>query len=336
MITPSDLIHLPYTPDLSEGGITYTCQSLTRHTHRMGSSSAGYLRRLAAGVAVELALRRYLSGQAIPFKVRSATPFSDPDHYSVSLGGHRCEVVSYLISRCPQIALLRKDPALLLQAPALLPVDQFASEDHQPNDLTLFAFLIGWTAAAREDTKKAIAAGQPFHLIHPLPESWARPSPWAPLERLSLKSECAAPVNIEIGGQDARRTFVTARLELPPRQRVLVEQDFHSLAYVHALRPPEARIGLHSPARGDPYIIQPHEWGDIWIDGKEILLAGWLTHEEFRQKATLLNAGMPVFQFARTREKNLLVPVAELNPLGILLEKVRAWESDKVPPRPSS
>jgi hypothetical protein len=62
----------------------------------------------------------------------------------------------------------------------------------------------------------------------------------------------------------------------------------------------------------------------------EILLAGWLSHEEFRRRASLLNAGMSAFQYARTRTKNLLVPVAELNPLGDLFDRVRAWEAGKI------
>ena len=95
-----------------------------------------------------------------------------------------------------------------------------------------------------------------------------------------------------------------------------VPQEFFSLAYMHAGRLPETRLGLHSPVRGEAYIIQPHEWADIWIQGEQILLAGWLTHEEFRSKASVLNAGMPTFQFAHTHTKNLLVPLHELKPLG--------------------
>jgi hypothetical protein len=93
---------------------------------------------------------------------------------------------------------------------------------------------------------------------------------------------------------------------------------------------------VHSPLRGGPYLISPHEWGNIWVYGMEILLTGWLTREQFRRKAGVLNAGLPTFQYARTRTKNLQVPMAELNPLGELLEKVRLWEAERNPPTPSS
>ncbi len=329
MITKSDLLHLPYTPDLSVGGIAYACRSMAYTYDRMGGSPVERLRRIVGGVAVELAFRRYLSEQGIPFDVLGATPFTRPDRYDVSLGGHRCDLKSFLITRRSQINRLRQDPALALQAPALVPLDQFAAEGHKPDDLYIFAFLLGVTASAREDVDRAAIAGQPAWLIHPLPDEWRRPVEWRPLEGLVLKSECGTPITVEIGGQNLEREFITTTLELPPRKRVPVEECFASLAYVHAAARPDARIGLHSPARGEAYIVPAHAWGNIWVYGMEIILFGWLTYEEFRRKAKVLNAGMRTFQYDRTRVKNLLVPMAELNPVGPLLKKVKDWEKEK-------
>ncbi len=333
MITSTDLLHLPYTPDLTKGGIAYACRSLASTSERMDGSrlragtgtNVERLRRIVAEVAVELAFRRYLGEQSVPFNVLGATPFTHPDRYDVSLGGHRCHLTSFLITRRQQIAQLRQDPAHVLQAPALIPLDQFAAEGHKPDDLYLFAFFLGVVAASQEDVDRALAAGQPAWLIHPLPDEWRSPTNWIPLEKPALKSECDTPISIEIGGQNAEREFVTAALELPPRKRLPVEQGFYSLAYVHAARRPEARIGLHSPPRGEATIIPPHAWGNIWVYGMDILLTGWLTHEEYRRKAKVLNAGMRTLQFDRTRVRNLLVPMAELNPLPPLLDRVRAW-----------
>jgi hypothetical protein len=325
MITSTDLLHLPYTPDLTEGGIAYACRSLTYTYDRMGGLPLDRLRRIVGGVVVELAFRRYLSEQGIPFDVLEATPFTDPDRYDLALGGHRCDVKSFLISRRSQISRIRRDPGLLLQAPALVPLDEFAGEGHSSHDIYLFAFLLALTAPSQADLQKAITAGQPVYLIYSLPEDWARPANWLPLEKLALKSDCEAPITVEIGGQDAERNITTAALELPPRQRVTVEQVFCSLAYVHARSRPEARIGIHSPLRGEATIVPAHAWGNIWVYGMDILLTGWLTHEEYRRKAKVLNAGMRTLQYDRTRVKNLLVPMAELNPLVPLFTRVRAW-----------
>ncbi len=332
MLTPSDLIHLPYTPDLTEGGIAYACRSLAYTYDRMGGSPLDRLRRIVGGVAVELAFRRCLTEQSVPFDVLGATPFTDPDSYDVSLGGHRCDMKSFLITRRAQIAQIRKDPGLVLQAAALIPVDQFAAEGHTAQDIYLFAFLLALTTPSQEDLQKAIAAGQPLHLIHPLPDTWARPRLWLPLEKLALKSECEQPISVEIGGMDAARNFVTAALELPPKTRLAVEVPFHTVAYIHARRLPEARLGIHSPRRGEALIVQPHEWGNIWVYGLGILLTGYLTREEFRRRAEVLPVGSRTFQYDQTRVKNLAVPISELRPLGNLFERVREWESTKQKP----
>jgi hypothetical protein len=329
MLTPPDLVSLPYTPDLTESGIAYACRSLAYTYDRMGGSPVDRMRRIVAGVAVELAFRHHLGEQGVPFDVLGATPFTDPDHYDVSLGGHRCDVKSYLISRRRQIALVRRDPGLLLQAPALVPIDQYTAEGHKPDDIYLFAFLLGVVAASQEDMNKALAAGKPAYLIHPMPDTWARPSGWVPLNKLALKSECDQTITVEIGGQDRERRFATRTLDLPPRTRIPVPDEWYSLAYVRALTKPEARIGLHSPMRGDVYLIPPIDWGNIWVYGMNIFLAGWISREDFRRKAYVLNAGMPTFQYYRTRTKNLAVSLSELEPLAPLLKKVKAWEADK-------
>jgi hypothetical protein len=147
-----------------------------------------------------------------------------------------------------------------------------------------------------------------------------------------LKSECAQAMAVEIGGLDAQRSFVTETCDLPPLKRVAAIQEFYSLATMRTSSLPEKRLGLHSQVRGEAYIIQPYEWADIRIRGEQILLAGWLTHEEFRSKAVVLNAGLPTFQFAHTHCRNLLVRADRLNPLGGLLEKVRNWEAEKIRP----
>ena len=63
MITVSDLLRISYTADLTEGGIAYANRSLPHTYDRMGGSPFERLRRIVAGVAVELAFRRYLSNK---------------------------------------------------------------------------------------------------------------------------------------------------------------------------------------------------------------------------------------------------------------------------------
>jgi hypothetical protein len=329
MLTPPDLIHLPYTPDLTEGGIAYACRSLPHTYNRMGGSPFDRLRRIVGGVAVELALRRYLGEQSIPFDVQGATPFTDPDRYDVSLGGHRCDLKSYLITRRGQIKQIRRDPGRLLQAQALVPMDQFVPESHNQQDLYLFAFLTGLITPSQADLHKAIASGQPLYLIHPLPKEWARPQVWQPLGTLALKGEADQVLTVEVGGQDQARDFLTETVTLSPRTRVELQSEFYALDYLHVNLLPQGRLGLHCPARDEIYLIAPLEWGNIWVYGMDLLLTGYLTRDEFRRRSEVVPVGSRVYQYSRTRTKNLAVPVADLKPLGELFDRVREWEARK-------
>lgn len=329
MITPNDFIKLPYSTDLTEGGIAYAIRSLPHTYDRMGGSLYSRLRRIVGGVAVELAFRRYLGENDVPFDVKGMTPFTEPDKYDVSLGGHRCDLKTFVTSKRNQITAMRRNPALVLRAPALIPADQFAGENHSDQDLYLFAFLLGLTTNSSEEIKTAVDAGQPIYLIHPMRAEWSRPTTWAPLGKISLKSECSVPVTVEIGGQDAEREFVTAKYTLEPLTRLVVDLPLFSLAYLHVDTIPDARIGVHSSARGEIYLVAPQDWGNIWIYGMETWLTGYMAREEFRRKASTIFAGSRVFQYSKTQTKNMSVPVADLRPLTELFTRVKEWEEKK-------
>ena len=324
MVSTSDFLHLPYTRDLTEGGIAYALRSLPYTYNRAGSSPYERLRRTVAGAAVELAFRRYLSEHDIPFDVKGALPFTDPDRYDVSLGGRRCEIKSFLISYREQIGDMRRNPHVVLKAPALVASDQNAADGRSDNDLYLFAFLSGLIAASQDDMKKVIEANQPHYLIHAMPDSWTRPFTWSPLGALALKSDSEETQIVEIGGQDEGREMRTCLIELPPRTRVQTKDEFFSLSYIYVKSALSARIGIHSPTRAETYIIGPMDWGNIWVYGMDILLAGYLTREEFNRRASFIQAGARVFQYDKTRTKSLAVPISDLKPLAHLFERVRA------------
>ena len=325
MISTSDFIHLPYTRDLTEGGIAYAVHSLPYTYNRMGGSSYERLRRIVAGVAVELAFRRQLAEQDVPFDVMGATPFTDPDHYDVSLGGRRCDIKSFLITHREQILEMKRNPKVVLNAPALVPSDQNAAEGHSNQDIYLFAFLSGLVAASPDDMEKTKHAEKASYWIHVMPDAWNRPGRWNPLGALALKSEAEETLTVEIGGQDAGREMRSLEVQVPPRRRVQVDDQFFSLAYVHVKLPPTARLGLHSPQLKQTHIIDPSDWSNIWVYGVDILLAGYLERGEFNRRASFIREGARVFQYNRTRTKNLAVSVYDLRPLSELLERARAW-----------
>src|SRR5512134_509663 len=122
MLSASDFIRLPYTPDLTDGGIACALHALPRTYSRIGRSPYEHLRRIVAGAALELAFRRFLTAQDIPFEVKGAAPFTEPDRYDVSLGGRRCEIKSFLLP-ARAASQVQADPGVLLNAPALVSSD---------------------------------------------------------------------------------------------------------------------------------------------------------------------------------------------------------------------
>jgi hypothetical protein len=324
MLSSADLLRLTYTRDLTEGGIAYALLSLSYK-----NLSYDQLRQTVAGTIVELAFRRYLSQQDIPFDITAATPFTDPARHDVTLGGHRCDIKSFLISHRDQIAEIRRDAGVLLNASALVPSDHYANHGISDNDLYLFAFLSGLIAASQSDLKKVEENNQPHYLMHVMPEKWRKPFNWNPLGQLVLKSESETEMLIEISGQDSGRGILTRTVNLPPKTRVTVDDPFYSVTAIHVKNIPSARLGIHCPAQKETQIISPLEWGNIWVYGINITLTGFISRGEFRQRAKLLAPNSRTFQYDHTKTKNLAVPVSELNPLPDLFARVREWKSQK-------
>jgi hypothetical protein len=324
MLTATDLLHLPYTPDLTEGGIAYAALALSYK-----NLSYDQLRRMVAGTIVELAFRRYLSQQDIPFNTTAATPFTDPTRHDVLLGGRRCDIKSFLISHRDQIAEIRRDAGVLLNASALVPSDHHANNGHSDNDLYLFAFLSGVIAASQSDLKKVQETDQPHYLMHVMPEKWRKPFHWNPLGALVLKSESDAEMLVEISGQDSGRGNLTRLVNLPPKTRVTVDDPFYSVTALHIKNIPSARLGIHSPNQKETHLISPLEWGNIWVYGMDIILTGFISRGEFRPRAKLLAPNSRTFQYDHTKTKNLAVPVSELNSLPDLFARVREWKSQQ-------
>jgi hypothetical protein len=331
MITISDLLRLPYTPDLTDGGIAYALHSLPYLYNRAKGSSFDALRRVAAGAAVQLAFRRYLSEQTIPFEVKGALPFTEHDRYDVFLGGRRCDIQSFLIHDPDQISAIQRSPQVLLQAPALVPSDLHAGDGHSQFDLYLFAFLAGQVAAAGNELANVIEAKPPYSLVHLMAESWNRPRKWNPLGTLALKSEAEETQTLEIGGQDEGRGLRSCLLKLPPRTRVELPNGFFSLSYAQIHSIPRARIGIYSPVRRETYLIGARDWGNLWIYGREVVLAGYMTRDEFSRRAHSIQPGSYVIPYDAMHSKNLAVPVSDLKPLSELFERANVVSTARSP-----
>ncbi len=329
---PTNILRLPYDASLTVAGLEYAKQSLHYTYNRMGLGPAARLRKIVAGVAVELAFRRWLQANDVPFDLLGATHFTEKDKYDLRLGGRRCDLKSFLISDRAQISALRRDPAWLNAAEALVPEDQFQSDRMGEADLYLFGFLAGLETRGARDLQRALAAEQPVYLIHTLSQPhWrgggASPAAgaWRSLGRLLFKSHAPAVVELEAGGQADDHAARVERLHLVPRVRTATQAEFYSLLYLHVPRLPGGPVGVRSPALRETVLVQPGDWVNIWVYGIEVFLAGWLSKADFRALSRRLPAGSSVLQYPRTQTDNRAVPVTKLRPVIELAELVKHW-----------
>ncbi|MBU1659847.1 MAG: hypothetical protein KKD28_00050 [Chloroflexi bacterium] len=325
MITATDFITIPYTSDLTQAGIAYACRSLPYTYDRMGGSHFNRLRRIVVGVAVELAFRRRLAEEKVPHDNLGSTPFTDPDRYDIAIGGRRCDIKSFMLTRRSLIRHVSREPQALLGADALVPSDQIVSDHLNDEDLYIFAFITALTTPNQRSLDRALKADQPIYLIHPLPKEWAHPSRWIPLGTLALKCDTSHAVTLELGGQNESRAFMAEEIVLEPRKRAAAESDFYALGYLHTSNPPDGIVGVHSPSVGETHLVEPIQWGNIWIYGMQIIFTGYMTRGEFRQRGNRLPAGSRVFKYSSTRTENRSLPIAELHPLSDLFTQAKKW-----------
>jgi hypothetical protein len=323
-VSGPDILRLPYDDSLTQAGIEYARKSLHYTYNRMELGPGARLRKIVAGVAVELALRRWLQAEGVPFDVLGQTPFTERDRYDIRLGGRRCDVKSFMISDLRQAAALRADPAWLYQAEALVPADQLRSSSLDEQDFYVFGFLAASESERPAQVRADMGAGRPVHLLHTFAaEPWVGKLPWATLGRLVLKTDGGTSLELEVGGQDRSRAGLVERLRLEPLQRTETAGEFYTLLYLHTPRLPEAVLGVHSPAHRRTALIKPGAWQNIWVYGQEVFIAGWLTKAEFRRRSRRLPAGSRVRQYRRTQTENRSVPVTALRSIRELAELIK-------------
>jgi hypothetical protein len=276
------------------------------------------MRRSIAATSAQLALRRYLALQGLPFGVSAPSTFAQHEAPNLKIGRRTWALKSFLISSQSQVEALAENPAFALQAPALVPSDRFAAEELRGDDVFVFALVNATFANPRPD-----APGSRQHWVYPLAPAWRRPRSWAPITPLILKSEAKAALWLELGGEIGSGDFHQVKVRLATGERKVIDGSFHSLSYVCAPERPAGRLGIRSVARRETQLITHKDWQNVWLEGREICLLGWITRDEFSIRARAIRAGARVFQFAATKVKNLAVDVSSLKPMQRLVQLSR-------------
>jgi hypothetical protein len=326
MISATDFVHLPYTPDLTRAGIAYTCRRLTHPIDSSPITDFNSLRQLVAQTGVELALKRYLIERKVPFDVLETSPFSDPERVDICLGGRLCLLNNAIITRKDQVRLFNKNPAHLLSSPVLIPPGLFSADLYSPNDLFIVSFVPARPSPHRSDLTKMRISGQDAYLIHALPAIWSNPTALPALGRLAVKSNLSEPIMIELGGLGENREFQIESIELLPGNRSESQHSFSSLGYIHASHLPEGQIGIYNPTHDRSHLLQSTGWGNIWVDGLEIILAGYLESGKILRLLKPTRYSVPEFKYSATRRT---LNVSSLRSMDSLFNSVRTWSQKK-------
>jgi hypothetical protein len=323
MVAPTDLIVFPYSPDMTRAGITFACRLLMQASSFGNGPTADRLRRIVTGAAAELAFRRCLGEQEVPYNLVNSSPFTDPERVDVTLGGRRCEITTFHIHNKIKISQVNGRPEVLLKYPALAPLDKLVSERMRNEDIIIFAFTTGLITKSTADLENIKAAGLPDYLIHLLPKDWRNPSVWRPLEQITLKTESIFPATISLNGRAEDRSSLHEKVHLLPLMRSAVNGRFYTLAYLDTPDHFQARLGIYSPVIGEAHLINPNDWVNLWVYGMQVFLAGYMTFGEFRRRAAVLPVGSRTSFYQSISEKSLCLPVAALHPLPVLFSRVK-------------
>ena len=325
MVTSADLISLAFNPELVANGITVTCRWLVESAGQSAAPGYPHVRERVAQICLELAFRRYVSQASLPHRFLDHTPFSEPQHRDIALGGRRCVLVPSLVSRSSLISRIRQEAGILLDFP--LPVTPGGGASDQPEDLYIFGFLLGTVTPSLRTLQKAVAAGRPIHLLHWLPSRCQypreRPKGKGKVGTLTLVNEGNQPITLELSGHGDNREPLVQRIHLPPGELNL-ETSFSSLSNLQVRELPGGDLSIHSSILGEVHRVQPIDWGNLWIYGEQIILAGYLTVDEYRQAARRQRAAQLSQPPAGWLEPKKL-PVMVLKPLPYLFNRVGAW-----------
>ncbi|MEW6567504.1 MAG: hypothetical protein AB1449_04930 [Chloroflexota bacterium] len=234
------------------------------------------LRRRVAHLAAELALRRWLDEQGLPYDLRLETPLTAPDHPHLFLGGRRVDIHIILIRSTRAIQALRSHPHGLLAWSLPGPAPTPAGLAPTPHDLIVFGILIGNLAPGLRQARIACDAGLPCALVASLPE-------WI-LSRLTGHSAIhlhylgSRTLELDLvawrGGKPS-----THHVLLPPGDTTALPPGAGGIAWLHTTQLPDGPIELSCPF-GPHWRLTPARWNNLWIYAAEILLAGWRTRQE--------------------------------------------------------
>ena len=167
MLEQNDFIRLAYTPDLTAAGLAYARQQLPPPGSHSPSANRQRFQQLVLDKAVELAFRRYLDEQRVPYDTAPGTAFGSPAAYYLRLGGWRCNFISLWVEQPDIVHQVIAQPASLLQAAALLSSQRIVAWIPGERDLYIFTFVLSSIPTSEDQPLHAETILLAGYISHP-------------------------------------------------------------------------------------------------------------------------------------------------------------------------
>ena len=320
------MIQMDYSPDLTDTGVRETIRALAFPARFPHLDSFDLMRQRVADNIVSLAFRRYLIQQEVPYQTIESASFTEPDQFDISFGGRRCVLFAQMICQRDLVQEVHKNPKQLLQGEVYLPEGGMAAA-YRDVDLYLFVYLTALITHSRDEVDKAQIAEQPLYILHQMPSRWSIPKKWQQLGEMAFKADVSENIWLELHGQDQRQAYHLQNLMLPPRERLTGGSSFYTLGAVHTDQIPSGPVGIFSPALNETYLIAPHQWGNIWVYGLRLYLAGYATQAEFNRLSRRVDGEEVARVNPCARNAAFMsIPVQELKPASDLFVRARNWD----------
>lgn len=318
----ADLVRLPYDDSLTQAGVTFSCRTLRHPLARTHRLSPRRMRNTVAEIAISLAFQRWLGAQNVPFDLIQAMPFTSPDRRTLLLGGRRVVCPPTLIRASRRIQEIQANPTQLLAVEASIHSDMLNRPGLRGQDLLIFPFLLGQETRTIASLRRADTANELTHIIAiPPPKPWQEISGEPRLERLSIMNECDHPIELTLYGLLKKNLLHALSLEVPARDKVPIPAEFVALHYIHSAHLPSGTIRLLDGKAVHVWIISIRDWFNIWIYGKEIILAGWSTLAAAQRKSSFASDEVQIPTRSRAKGKEIHLPICELRPMRELIER---------------
>jgi hypothetical protein len=131
---------------------------------------------------------------------------------------------------------------------------------------------------------------------------------------LELVNESTQTIALELEGLAPNREPLRETVNLPTGTGY-AETEFSSLSSLRTSSLPAGAVSLYSHASQATHRVRPVNWGNLRIYDLQIILAGYLTGDQYQQ-AVHKNP---------SRSLPWSLQISELKPLPDLLARVKAW-----------